>query len=263
MDIIFVSYARSDKDFVDGLARDIESAGAGKFDVWTDRADISGGDDWNTAISRAIRGCSYFLLVLSPNSTKSMKVGQELSLADKHEKRIIPIMYQPCDIPEELELLLTRPQTIDFTEDYTEALERLRAALGQKPKARPKPENIQQPVPQPQAPPPPAFVPPQLNLLQVVPGQWMATATYPMMQITATLWMAPDGSFQAQQTPVGWRSYGRWSVDQFNQLYMQGMVTDGFNQGPFGSVLRVSMFDRNQINGIGPQGEQVIWQRVA
>lgn len=262
MDIIFVSYARSDKDFVDGLARDIESAESGKFDVWTDRADISGGDDWNTAISRAIRRCSYFLLVLSPNSTKSMKVGQELSLADKHEKRIIPIMYQQCDIPEELELFLARLQTIDFTEGYDEAMQRLQGALGQKRQAKPQPEINRQPIPQPQAPPPP-FVPPQLNLLQVVPGQWMATATYPMMQITATLWMAPDGSFQAQQTPVGWRSYGRWSVDQFNQLYLQGMITDGFNQGPFGSVLRVSMFDRNQINGIGPQGEQVIWQRVA
>lgn len=262
MDQIFVSYARSDKDFVDTLARDIESAASGKFDVWTDRADISGGDDWNTAISRAIRACSYFLLVLSPNSAKSIKVGQELSLADKHEKLIIPIMYQPCDIPEELELLLTRRQTIDFSQDYDDALQSLCGALGQKRQAKPKPEN-HQPIPQPQQPPPPAFVPPPLNLLQVVPGQWFATATYPMMQITATLWMAPDGSFQAQQTPVGWRSYGRWSVDQFNQLYLQGMVTDGFNQGPFGSVLRVSMFDRNQISGIGPQGEQVVWQRVA
>jgi hypothetical protein len=74
--------------------------------------------------------------------------------------------------------------------------------------------------------------------------------------------MAPDGSFQAQQTPVGWSSFGRWSVDQFNQVYMQGMVTNGFNQAPFGSVLRVTTFDRNQINGVGPQGEQVVWQRV-
>jgi hypothetical protein len=101
-------------DFVDALARDIENADRARFDVWTDRADISGGDDWNTAISRAIRACSHFLLVLSPNSAKSTKVGQELSLADKHEKRIIPLMYQNCDIPEELELLLVRTQLIDF-----------------------------------------------------------------------------------------------------------------------------------------------------
>ncbi|HEV7743949.1 MAG TPA: toll/interleukin-1 receptor domain-containing protein [Pyrinomonadaceae bacterium] len=262
MDQIFVSYARADKDFVDTLARDIESAAADKFDVWTDRADISGGDDWNTAISRAIRACSYFLLVLSPNSAKSTKVGQELSLADKHDKRIIPIMYQPCDTPEELELLLTRRQTIDFTQDYNEALQRLHVALGQKRQANEQPIN-RQPMPQPQQPPPPAFVPPQLNLFQVLPGQWMATATYPMMQVTAAIWMSLDGSFQARQTPMGWNSMGRWSINQFNQVYMQGMVTDGFNQSPFATVLRVSTFDQNQIYGLGPQGEQVVWQRVA
>ena len=261
MDQIFVSYARTDKDFVDALARDIESGANGKFDVWTDRADISGGDDWNTAISRAIRACSYFLLVLSPNSTKSMKVGQELSLADKHDKRIIPIMYQPCDTPEELELLLTRRQTIDFTQDYNEALRRLRGALGQKRQDKPKPAINRQPIPQQQQPPP--FVPPQLNLFQVVPGQWMATATYPMMQVTAAIWMSPDGSFQARQTPMGWSSMGRWSINQFNQVYMQGMVTDGFNQSPFATVLRVNTFDQNQIYGLGPQGERVVWQRVA
>ncbi|HEV7681857.1 MAG TPA: toll/interleukin-1 receptor domain-containing protein [Pyrinomonadaceae bacterium] len=256
MDQIFVSYARSDKDFVDALARDIESADGGKFDVWIDRADISGGDDWYTAISRAIRTCSHFLLVLSPDSTRSTKVGDELSLADKHARRIIPIMYQPCDIPEGWELLLTRRQTIDFTQDYNEALQRLRGALGQKQQA--KLETNRQPTPQPQPP----FVPSQLDLFQVVPGQWMSTATYPMMQVTAAIWMSPDGSFQARQTPMGWSSMGRWSINQFNQVYMQGMVTDGFNQSPFATVLRVSTFDQNQIYGLGPQGEQVVWQRV-
>jgi hypothetical protein len=44
-------------------------------------------------------------------------------------------MYQNCDIPEELELLLVRPQLIDFTQDYNEALQRLCAALGQKQQA--------------------------------------------------------------------------------------------------------------------------------
>ena len=254
MDQIFVSYARADKDFVDSLARDIEEADRARFDVWTDRADISGGDDWNTAISRAIRGCSQFLIVLSPNSTRSTKVGQELSLADKHEKRIIPLMYQPCDIPEEFELLLVRQQVIDFTQDYNEALQRLRGALGQKRQA-----NNEVPRQRQFTPPPP----PQLSLVQVLPGQWVATIMFPMMPPTnISVWMAADGSFQAQMMPMGSRAQGRWSVDLNNQVYMQGMETNGFMTVPFVGGMRVLTFDRNQLNGVGPRGEQVIWQRA-
>ena len=263
MEHIFVSYSRADKDFVDSLARDIEGYETGKFDVWTDRADISGGDDWNKAISRAIRGCSYFLLVLSPNSAKSTKVGQELSLADKHDKRIVPLMHEHCDIPEELELLLVRRQLIDFTQNYDEAFRKLCAALGQKPK-----ETINEWEPpktkindwRATLPPPP---PPQPALMQIVPGQWFATAIYPMMQINARVWMGPDGSFQAQQLPMGISAQGRWTVDQLNQIHLQGFETNGYRTAPFTGGLRVMTFDQNQISGIGPRGEQVYWRREA
>lgn len=262
MEQIFVSYSRADKDFVDSLARDLENHETGKFDVWTDRADISGGDDWNKAISRAIRNCSFFLLVLSPKSAGSTKVWQELSLADKHSKRIIPLMYQTCDIPEELELLLTRPQLIDFSQGYPEAFQRLCAALGQKPTASPAPTPSAGVSSNWQAgfPPPPA---PQLTLLQVVPGQWFATATYPLMQVTARVWMQPNGSFQAQQLPMGSSVQGRWSVDQVNQIHLQGVETNGYMSAPFAGGLRVMTFDRTQISGIGPLGEQVFWRREA
>ena len=268
MEQIFISYSRADKDFVDSLARDLESYQGGKFDCWTDRADISGGDDWNKAISRAIRNCSYFLLVLSPKSAGSMKVGQELSLADKHNKRIIPLMYQTCDIPEELELLLTRPQIIDFTQGHEEAFQKLCVALGQKPPVGTTPTptpaagapnpNWQPNYPQPTYPPPP---PPPPNLMQIVPGQWFATATYPMMQITARVWMQPNGSFQAQQLPMGSSVQGRWSVDHVNNIHLQGVETNGYMSAPFAGGLRVMTFDRNQITGIGPLGEQVYWRR--
>ena len=254
MEQVFISYSRADKDFVDSLARDIENAERGRFDVWTDRADISGGDDWTTKIGSAIRTCSYFLLVLSPNSAKSKKVWQEAALADKHNKRIVPLMYQSCDIPEELELPLARQQLIDFTQNYSEALQRLCGALGQ------KRQSIDSDWPQPSPLPPP---PPQLSLIQILPGQWIATVTFPMMPpTTVSVWMAPDGSFQAQMMPIGSSAQGRWSVDQSNQVYMQGIETNGFMTVPFVGGLRVLTFDQNQINGVGPRGEQVYWRRV-
>jgi hypothetical protein len=199
--------------------------------------------------------------VLSPNSAKSKKVWQEAALADKHDRRIVPLMYQNCDIPEELELPLARQQFIDFTQSYEEALQRLCGALGQKRQA----VDTRRPEPPPSFQPQPTFPPqqPQLGLIQILPGQWIATATYPMMpQITVSVWMAPDGSFRAQQMPMGVSSQGRWSVDQSNQVQMQGVETNGFLTAPFATSLRVLTFDQNQISGLGPFGEQVYWRRV-
>jgi TIR domain len=64
MDQIFISYARADKVLLMRLLATSRTQTV--LGLTCDRADISGGDDWNTAISRAIRACSYFLLVCLP-----------------------------------------------------------------------------------------------------------------------------------------------------------------------------------------------------
>ncbi len=53
MSEIFVSYSRSDSDFVDKLIGELEQSG---LHVWVDREDIGGGDRWRASISEAIRG---------------------------------------------------------------------------------------------------------------------------------------------------------------------------------------------------------------
>jgi hypothetical protein len=86
---------------------------------------------------------------------------------------------------------------------------------------------------------------------------------FPMMPPTnISLWLSADGSFQAQMMPMGSSAQGRWSVDLNNQVFMQGMETNGFMTIPFVGGLRVLNFDRNQLNGVGPRGEQVVWRRV-
>lgn len=279
MSQIFISYSRRDKDFVDRLARDIEAV---EFDVWTDRADITGGEDWYRAISRAIRKCSSFLLVLSPNSSGSEKVAQELSLADKYGRHIVPLMCESCEVSEDLELPLARRQTIDFTGDYDEALRRLLASLAgrsqqeqQQPK-RPAPEEGRRPESEPpaggsppvQAGPEPVdnFVarPPERapQLGEVLPGRWDVTVIYPMRPpINASLSLAPDGSFWIQ-LPMGSRAQGGWSVNQGNQVYMQGMETNGMMTAPYAAWLTVMNFTRDQLNGVGAHGERVIWRRA-
>src|SRR5512146_836813 len=114
MSQIFISYSRADRDFVDDLIRQVEEQG---FDVWVDREDIGGGKDWRAAISQAISECRFFLLVLSRSSVDSRKVTQELSLADEHGRKIIPIRFQRCEIPHQMSLQLATLQWIDFAEN--------------------------------------------------------------------------------------------------------------------------------------------------
>ena len=63
MDEIFISYSRTDSQFVDALIGEFDRRG---LKVWIDRESIEGGAAWRAAISEAIRECRAFLLVLSP-----------------------------------------------------------------------------------------------------------------------------------------------------------------------------------------------------
>jgi tetratricopeptide (TPR) repeat protein len=137
MSHIFISYSRDDSDFVNGLIADIEKRG---IEVWIDRQDISGGETWRAAIAEAIRSCDAFVIVLSPNSTVSKNVSRELSIAEPHHRPIIPLLYQPCEIPPNMEYQLAEIQWIDFTaEKYADALERLIKVLGKPASATSRP----------------------------------------------------------------------------------------------------------------------------
>jgi Tol biopolymer transport system component len=109
---IFISYARADEGFVDGLIAKLHQRG---LEVWLDRDSIEGGAAWRAAITEAIRECQAFLVVLSPNSINSKHVSRELSLAESRNRLIVPIMYRQCDLPASMEYHLTELQRIDFT----------------------------------------------------------------------------------------------------------------------------------------------------
>lgn len=124
---IFISYSRQDSDFVDQLITALEKR---NLSVWVDREDIRGGTAWRAAISKAIRACDTFIIVLSAQSTLSDNVTKELALADKHKKTIIPIWHQVCEIPPKMEYPLAGVHIIDFSgESFEAALAQLLAAL--------------------------------------------------------------------------------------------------------------------------------------
>jgi TIR domain len=117
MKTYFLSYARADSAIALKLADDLKAAGAA---VWVDQYDIHPSQHWDRAVEDAVRGCEGMIVVLSPRSTASPNVADEVSVAIDSGKTVIPVLVEACTLP----LRMTRMQFIDATQDYDHALKR-------------------------------------------------------------------------------------------------------------------------------------------
>lgn len=120
----FFSYSRNDQAFVLRLAQDLRQAG---IPIWFDQLDIPPGQRWDNEIQKALSTASSLLVVLSPASTASENVMDEVSYALDQNKHVIPVLYQPSDVP----LRIRRLQYIDFTTNYEAGLTNLLRVLRQ------------------------------------------------------------------------------------------------------------------------------------
>jgi hypothetical protein len=119
---IFFSYSRADSPFALTLAKDLREAGA---DIWIDQLDIPAGSHWDAAVEKALNGAAYVLVILTPSSTASTNVMDEVSFALESGKKIIPVLLEDCLPP----FRLRRLQRIDFTSDYGTGFNQLIASL--------------------------------------------------------------------------------------------------------------------------------------
>ena len=93
---VFISYSRKDLAFVDRLAKRLKAAG---LEVWYDLSGLEVGMRWGKEIQKAIQESRYFIVVLSPNSTESEWVEREFLYAGNHNLKIVPLVYETCDMP--------------------------------------------------------------------------------------------------------------------------------------------------------------------
>ena len=114
----FISYSRADAEFALKLANDMRAAG---INIWLDQLDIPPGARWDRAVEDALKTSGRILVVLSPTSSSSENVLDEIGLAFDQSKPIVPVLSKPCDIP----MRLRRLQYIDFTKDYDQGLRTL------------------------------------------------------------------------------------------------------------------------------------------
>lgn len=111
----FISYSREDSEFALRLARDLKAAGAS---VWIDQLDITAGAHWDNAIENALLDAPQMLVVLTPASSQSSNVRNEISFALDQGKIVVPVIYKDCIVP----LQLQRQNRIDFRADYARGL---------------------------------------------------------------------------------------------------------------------------------------------
>lgn len=101
---VFISHSSDDKRFVRTLKTDLNENGV---NTWFDEDELNFGDSLLEKLELSIIDTSHFIIILSESSINSIWVQQELKQVIKSvEKRIIPIKYKECTVPDELSKLL-------------------------------------------------------------------------------------------------------------------------------------------------------------
>jgi hypothetical protein len=253
---VFVSYSRQDSKFVDQLVAALQKS---SLSVWIDRSRIQAGESWRGEIVEAIQECDAFLLVLSPQSVNSDNVEKELNLASEYKRRIIPLMYQPAELPGGMRYAISGLQFVDFNKGFNQALDELLSALG----ARENTASTRrtQSVQRTAAPSPP----PPVGLDQILPGTWQIQgamntpfAFQIMLEISANGFFQGEGRTMAGMT----RLTGQWRTGAQNQLSLQGQTTDGFMVAPYMAMLQFAQVSSHQLVGMDAAGVQVFWQKI-
>jgi len=107
---VFISYSRVNSNFVIKLNNELESQGK---TTWFDQHTIAPGTNFQEEIHRGIELSDHFLFVLSPSSINSPYCADEVEYAQKLNKRIVTVLYEPIEAAN-LHPVLAPVQWIDF-----------------------------------------------------------------------------------------------------------------------------------------------------
>jgi hypothetical protein len=116
---VFISYSNRDQIYAQELTEYILSYG---FDVWIDNR-INFGDDWWESILQAIRQCTAFIVIMSPDSDDSKWVQREVGIADHLGKQIFPLLLSGDIESSKHWLIFVRTQYLDLRKGGMPSLE--------------------------------------------------------------------------------------------------------------------------------------------
>ena len=120
---IFISYSHKESESAVRLAKSLESEG---YEVWLDSTDIQTGAHWDDEIVKGLNASEIFVVLLSKQSTESQNVKDEIGYAIDHNKHILPILLEECEVP----FRLRRIQYVDFTQlEFEEGMQKVQSIL--------------------------------------------------------------------------------------------------------------------------------------
>jgi hypothetical protein len=124
---VFISYAREDAEIARRVYDDLESA---DLQPWIDTVDLFPGERWELGIRNAMRGCDFFLALLSKNSISKRgyiqkELREALLLLEKFpldEIFVIPVRLEECYPNDQA---LKELNWVDLFSSYEKGIERI------------------------------------------------------------------------------------------------------------------------------------------
>ena len=108
---VFISYSRKNADFARRVNEYLQLSGK---TTWFDQESIASASDFQGEIYSGIKNSDNFLFIVSPEAVKSPYCDDEVSVAVKHNKRIITVLQTETEI-KDMPQVLRRIQWLDFT----------------------------------------------------------------------------------------------------------------------------------------------------
>ena len=123
---IFISFASQDAKTARTICTALEGRG---FRCWISTRDIQPGENFQSAIVRAIRGAKVLLLVFTSNSNRSEEMTKELALASQQKLMVVPLRVENVDPSDAFAYEFATRQWIDLFADWEQAMNHLCARL--------------------------------------------------------------------------------------------------------------------------------------
>lgn len=92
---IFLSYVSRDRDYANNLREHLTQAG---YRVWVNK-DARSGQNWQYAVTEAIKESAVIIALLTPNSTDSIYFTYEWAFALGAGKKVIPVIFRGIEAP--------------------------------------------------------------------------------------------------------------------------------------------------------------------
>lgn len=123
---IFLSYSHKDQDTAKKIVNMLRKA---NLNVWFDENEIQVGDSFTDKIDQAIDKSNYILPIISNNSVKSKQLNREIGIAIKEKKKILPILIENVNPPEQISSIKYANFGIDYNQGLNDLLKALSADI--------------------------------------------------------------------------------------------------------------------------------------